>query len=86
MKVFDSFSSDYKGIQKVIEIGCQSIKYWHNEKIKKCFELYMQELKSFIHLPNFLTLFVKNHSYVTFLFEVASGMPDDQKTTRNWEE
>ncbi len=49
----------------------------------------MDELKSFIHLPNFFSLFIKNHKYVSFLFEVASGMPDDpntQNTTRNWEE
>ncbi len=46
----------------------------------------MDELKSFIHLPNFFSLFIKNHTYVTFLFEVASGMPDDPASTRNWEE
>jgi ubiquitin-activating enzyme E1 len=46
----------------------------------------MDELKSFIDLPNFFSLFIKNHTYVTFLFEVASGMPDDPASTRNWEE
>lgn len=46
----------------------------------------MSELKSFVHLPNFFNLFIKNQESVTFLFEVASGMPDDPNSTRNWEQ
>jgi len=46
----------------------------------------MDELRSFISLPSFFNLFIKNQQYVTLLFEVASGMPDDESSTRNWEE
>jgi hypothetical protein len=46
----------------------------------------MDELRSFINLPNFFNLFIKNHQYVTLLFEVAAGLPDDEGSTRNWEE
>ena len=46
----------------------------------------MEELKRFVHLPNFFNLFIKNHQSVTFLFEVASGMPDDPNSSRNWEQ
>ena len=46
----------------------------------------MDELRSFINLPNFFNLFIKNQQYVTLLFEVASGLPDDEGSTRNWEE
>ena len=46
----------------------------------------MEELKRFVDLPNFFNLFIKNHQSVTFLFEVASGMPDDPNSTRNWEQ
>lgn len=46
----------------------------------------MDELRSFISLPSFFNLFIKNQQYVTLLFEVASGMPDDENSTRNWEE
>lgn len=46
----------------------------------------MDELRSFINLPSFFNLFIKNQQYVTLLFEVASGLPDDETNTRNWEE
>jgi hypothetical protein len=45
----------------------------------------MEELKSFICLPNFFNLFIKNQQYVNLIFEVASGMPDDDNSTKNWE-
>jgi len=84
MNIFDSFSK-LGGINEVLRLGSESIKDWKNAQRKKNFEHYMDELKSFIHLPNFFSLFIKNHTYVTFLFEVASGMPDDSNSTRNWE-
>ena len=46
----------------------------------------MDELQSFISLPNFFNLFIKDQQYVTLLFEVASGMPDDEGSSKNWQE
>ena len=76
MHIFNHFSS-LNGVVEVLRLGSESIKDWKKPDRKKNFELYMDELRSFISLPSFFSLFIKNQQYVTLLFEVASGMPDD---------
>lgn len=84
MKIFNHFSS-MNGVVEVLRLGSESIKDWRNADRKKNFEHYMDELRSFINLPSFFNLFIKNQQYVTLLFEVASGLPDDEGNSRNWE-
>ena len=85
MNIFNHFS-DLNGVIEVLRLGSESIKDWKKPDRKKNFGHYMDELRSFINLPSFFNLFIKNQQYVTLLFEVASGMPDDENSTRNWEE
>lgn len=85
MNVFEKYSA-LGGVNEVLEIGAKSIQDWKKPERRKNFDHYMSELKTFVHLPNFFSLFVKNQESVTFLFEVASGMPDDPNSTRNWEQ
>jgi hypothetical protein len=83
MNIFDHYSK-LGGVNEVLSIGSKSIKDWKSAEQKKNFEHYMSELKQFVNLPNFFNLFIKNQQSVTFLFEVASGLPDDPNNTRNW--
>ena len=76
MRIFNHFSA-MDGVGQVLRLGSESIKDWKKADRKKNFEHYMEELKSFINLPSFYNLLIKNQQYVTLLFEVASGMPDD---------
>lgn len=85
MTIFNYFSS-LQGVNEVLRLGTESLKDWKKADRKKNFQHYMDELRSFINLPNFFNLFIKNHQYVTLLFEVAAGLPDDEGSTRNWEE
>lgn len=44
----------------------------------------MSELRNFVHLPSFFNHYIKHQESITFLFEIASGMPDDAKSEKNW--
>lgn len=85
MQIFNHFSA-LNGVGEVLRLGSESLKDWKKADRKKNFEHYMDQLRSFISLPSFFNLFIKNQQYVTLLFEVASGLPDDETTTRNWEQ
>ena len=85
MTIFNHFSA-LQGVNEVLRLGTESLKDWRKADRKKNFEHYMDELRSFINLPNFFNLFIKNQQYVTLLFEVAAGLPDDENSNRNWEE
>jgi hypothetical protein len=47
--------------------------------LKDKWGLWLSELESFAHMPNFFNLMLKNSSDNIFLFDVLSGTPNLEK-------
>lgn len=59
MIIYNEFER-LQGVNKLVEIGLESIKTWKQPETKKKWEQFLEEFQLFIRIPNFFALFIKN--------------------------